>query len=70
MGTGNPAAPNATAGNVQINIFDATGQLVQSIQYNTTGAGFPLDISLLKPGAYTITLFQGKTQQIGRFIKL
>jgi hypothetical protein len=36
----------------------------------TTGAGLPLDISLLKPGVYTISLYQGKTQQLGRFIKL
>jgi hypothetical protein len=61
---------NRTAGDVQINIFDATGQLVQSVQYNTTGAGLPLDISLLKPGVYTVSLYQGKTQQLGRFIKL
>jgi len=67
---GNGVAGNGVAGNLQVNIFDAKGQLVQSVQYNTTGAGLPLDISLLKPGVYTVTLYQGKTQQMGRFIKL
>jgi hypothetical protein len=67
---GNGVAGNGVAGNVQVNIYDASGQVVEALQYNLTGAGLALDISLLKPGIYTVSLFQGKTQQIGRFIKL
>jgi hypothetical protein len=61
---------NGVGGNLQVNIFDATGQLLQSVQYNTTGAALPLDISLLKPGLYTVTLNQGKSRQMARFVKL
>ncbi len=63
------APSNVSPGEMQINIYDGMGQLAQSGLYNNTGAGWPLNISLLKPGVYTVILYQGKTREIGRFIK-
>ena len=63
------APSDVSPGEMQVNIYDGMGQLVQSGLYNNTGAGWPLNISLLKPGVYTVILYQGKTREIGRFIK-
>jgi hypothetical protein len=61
---------NSVSGLIQVDIFDATGQLVQS-QENITAIGvLPLNISLLKPGIYTITLYLAHSRLLGRFIKL
>jgi len=63
------APSDVSSGEIQINIYDGMGQLAQSGLYNNTGTGWPLNISLLKPGVYTVILYQGKTREIGRFIK-
>jgi hypothetical protein len=60
---------DVSPGEMQINLYDGMGQLALSGLYNNTGAGWPLNISLLKPGVYTVILYQGKTREIGRFIK-
>jgi hypothetical protein len=60
----------AAAGTVLVNIYDGTGQLIQAFQYNTMGATLPLDVSLLKPGVYMVTVYQGQSRQMGKFIKL
>jgi len=60
---------DVSPGEMQINIYDGMGQLAQSGLYNNTGAAWLLNISLLKPGVYTVILYQDKTREIGRFIK-
>jgi Secretion system C-terminal sorting domain len=61
---------NVATGNAQVNIYDGTGQLVQSEEISTGIAVLPLNISLLKPGSYTVTLFLADSRLQGRFIKL
>jgi len=61
---------NVAPGNAQVNIYDGTGQLVQSEEISTGISILPLNISLLKPGSYTVTLYLADSRLQGRFIKL
>lgn len=61
---------NAGSGILQVDVFDATGQLVQSQQNTTSMSILPLNVSLLRPGTYTITLYLSHSRLLGQFIKL
>jgi hypothetical protein len=61
---------NSVSGILQVDIFDATGQLVLSQQNTTAITVLPMNITLLKPGTYTITLYLAHSRLLGRFIKL
>jgi len=51
------------------NIFNITGQLVQSINIQLSGSNIDLDISTLNPGIYTIIINTGKYCIHKKFVK-